>query len=115
MTIPYFKIAGLLLTLILAVLLPILIGQYYGLRRQMKTPERKEAPVGSVVGAALGLLGFMLAFTFQIASNRFTDRKEKLLEQVTNLRTAYLRSGLIPEPYRSNTKKNVVEYVDLAA
>jgi hypothetical protein len=35
------------------------------------------------------------------------------LEDVTNIRTGYLRAGLIPEPYRSNTKKFLIEYVDL--
>ena len=55
----------------------------------------------------------MLAITFQIAANRYDARKELLLEDVTNIRTTYLRAGLIPEPYRSNTKKFIVEYVDL--
>ena len=109
-----FKIAGLFLIPLCAVLVPVLIGQYYGIYRQKKFPASKEVPVGAVAGAALALLGFMLALTFQIASNRFSARKEKLLEEVTHLRTTWLRAGLIPEPYRSNSKKYVVEYVDLA-
>jgi len=107
--------ASLFFIPLLAVLAPILIGERYGIYRIKKTPGIKDTPVGSVVGAALGLLGFMLAFTFQIAANRYDARKQKLVEEVTNLRTTYLRSGLIPEPYRSNTKKLVIEYVDLAA
>src|SRR4030095_7259376 len=59
------------------------------------------------------LLAFMLAITFQIAANRYDMRKQLLLEDVTNIRTGYLQAGLIPEPYRSNTKKFLVEYVDL--
>ncbi len=108
------KIVGMFLIPLLAVLVPVLIGQYYGIYRQKKLPASKEVPVGAVAGAALALLGFMLALTFQIASNRFSARKEKLLEEVTHLRTTWLRSGLIPEPYRSNSKKYVVEYVDQA-
>jgi hypothetical protein len=111
----FIEAASLFLIPLIAVLAPILIGQRYGIYRLKRTPEIKDMPVGSVAGAALGLLGFMLAFTFQIAANRFDARKEKLLDEVTNLRTTYLRSGLVPEPYRSNTKKLVVEYVDLAA
>jgi hypothetical protein len=98
---------------LIAVLIPVLIGQYYGLYVKRKSTDVKEAPVGSVVGAALGLLAFMLAFTFQIVSNRYDARKELLLKEVTSIRTAYLRAGIIPEPFRSGTRKLVVEYVDL--
>jgi len=108
------KMAGLFLIPLAAVLVPVLIGQYYGIYRQKKFPASKEVPAGAVAGAALALLGFMLALTFQIASNRFNARKEKLLEQVTHLRTTYLRAGLIPEPFRSNSKKYITEYVDLS-
>ncbi|HEX6847184.1 MAG TPA: hypothetical protein VF144_09410 [Chitinophagaceae bacterium] len=96
----------------LAVLIPILLGQRYGQYRKAKTEEVSKAPVGSVVAAAFGLLAFMLAITFQITANRYDARKELLLEEVTNIRSTFLRAGLIPEPYRSNTKRFLVEYVD---
>jgi len=106
-------IALMFLIPFIAVLVPILLGQWYGIYRKKKTEDAQHAPVGSVVGAAFGLLAFMLAITFQIAANRYDKRKELLLEEVTNIRTGYLRAGLIPEPYRSNTKKFLIEYVDL--
>jgi hypothetical protein len=116
MTIPNsLEIASLFFIPLFAVLVPILIGQRYGMYRLKKTPDSKDTQVGSLASAALGLLAFMLAFTFQIAANRFDARKQKLIEEVTSLRTTYLRAGLVPEPYRLNTKKLVVEYVDLAA
>ena len=96
-----------------SVLIPILLGQRYGQYRKKKSEEIQHAPIGSVVGAAFGLLAFMLAITFQIAANRYDARKELLLKEVTNIRTGWLRAGLIPEPYRSNTKKLLCEYVDL--
>jgi len=105
-------IALMFLIPFIAVLVPILLGQRYGIYRKKKTEDAQHAPVGSVVGAAFGLLAFMLAITFQIAANRYDKRKELLLEEVTNIRTGYLRAGLIPEPYRSNTKNFLVEYVD---
>jgi ABC-type multidrug transport system fused ATPase/permease subunit len=107
------SIAAMFLLPLLAVLGPILIGQRYGMYSRRKSTEIQDAPVGSVVGAALGLLAFMLAFTFQIVSNRYDARKELLLKEVTSLRTTYLRAGIIPEPFRSDVKKYVVEYVDL--
>jgi hypothetical protein len=107
------EIAGMFLIPLLVVLIPIFVGQRYGIYRAKKSAELQHTPVGAAVGAAFGLLAFMLAFTFQIAANRYDARKELLLDEVTNIRTTYLRAGLIPEPMRSDARKLLVEYVDL--
>jgi len=107
------EVAGMFLLPLLIVLAPILIGQKYGIYRSKKSENMQQTPVGSVVGASFGLLAFMLAFTFQIAANRYDSRKELLLEEVTNIRTTYLRAGLIPEPICSETRKLLVDYVDI--
>jgi hypothetical protein len=109
----FLEIAGMFFIPLLIVLVPIFIGQRYGQYRSKNSAEMQQTPVGAVVGAAFGLLAFMLAFTFQIAANRYDARKALLLDEVTNIRTAYLRAGLIPEPYRAETRKLLVEYVDL--
>jgi hypothetical protein len=109
----FLEVAGMFLIPLLIVLIPIFIGQRYGMHRSKKLDELQHTPVGSVVGATFGLLAFMLAFTFQIVANRFDARKELLLNEVTNIRTTYLRAGLIPEPFCSDTRKLLVQYVDL--
>jgi hypothetical protein len=106
---------GMYLIPFFCVLIPILLGQQYGFYLKRKAVKVSDAPVGSVVGAALGLLAFMLAFTFQIVDNRYNERKNLLLDEVTTIRTTYLRAGLIPEPYKSNTRKLLIEYTDLRA
>ncbi len=106
-------IIGMFLLPFTAVLLPIFIGERYGRIVKAKAGEGQIAQVGAVVGAALGLLAFMLAFTFGIVANRYDTRKQLLLDEVTNIRTTYLRAGLIPEPLRSESRKNLVEYVDV--
>ena len=98
---------------LLSVLIALYLGQRYGIYSIKKSPELQQSAVGSVVGAVFGLLAFVLAFTFQIAANHYDSRKSKLLEEVTNIRTTYLRAGLIDEPICSGTKKLLVEYVDL--
>jgi hypothetical protein len=107
------EIAGMFLIPLVVVLVPIFIGQRYGIYRLMKLKDLQDAPIGTVVGASFGLLAFMLAFTFQMAANRYDARKQLLLDEVTNIRTTSLRAGLIPEPFRSETKKLLIEYVDL--
>jgi hypothetical protein len=109
----FFEIIGMYLIPFGCILIPILVGQHYGLFVKAKSGDVNDSPVGGVVGAALGLLAFMLAFTFQIVDNRYNNRKELLLDEVTTIRTTYLQSGLIPEPYRSASRKHLVEYVDL--
>lgn len=102
-----------LFVLFLLVLIPVIIGQRLGIYHIKRSPDLKDAPVGTVVGAALGTLAFLLAFIFQLAANRYGDRKELLLEDVTTIRKTYLQAGLIAEPIRSDTRKLLVEYVDL--
>jgi hypothetical protein len=60
--------------------------------------------VGAVVGALLGLLGFMLAFTFSMAAD---------LDEVNSIGTTYLRAGLIPEPLGNEARPQLRRYVDL--
>lgn len=111
----YFRLAILFLIPFLVVLIPIFLGQRYGTSRSKKLDDLQHTPVGSVVGAAFGLLAFMLAFTFQIVTNRYDARKELLLDEVTNIRTTYLRAGLLKEPLRSESKNLLIEYIDLRA
>jgi hypothetical protein len=107
-----FKIAVIFLIPFFSVLISLYLGQRYGTYRTKKAPHLRQFSFGSVVSAVFGLLAFILAFTFQIAANHYDSRKSMLLEEVTNIRTAYLRAGLIEEPVCSGTKKLLVDYVD---
>ena len=75
--------------------------------------EKTRGQMSSVVGATLALLAFVLAFTFNMAANRFDARKQLLLSEVNAIETAYLRSGLLPQPYTIEARKLLREYVDL--
>jgi hypothetical protein len=96
-----------------AILLPVWVGQWYGLYVRRRRGEIQDAPISSAVGATLGLFAFMLAFTFQIVGNRFDTRKELLLNEVSDIRTSYLYAGLVPEPFRTEARKLLVTYVDI--
>jgi hypothetical protein len=111
----FLMIAGLFLIPLIVVLVTIILGQFYGTWRKKKAVNMEPGSVGTVVATTFALLAFMMAFTFQIVSNRYDKRKELLLEEVTNIRTTYLRSGLLPEPFRSENKKLLLEYTDLRA
>lgn len=86
----------------------------YGLGRiVLRRPENeKESSVSAIVGANLGLLAFLLAFTFGIVSDRYDARKALVREEANAIRTAYLRSDFLPEPDRGEAVKLFREYVN---
>lgn len=96
---------------IAVVMLSILAGLAAG--RRQRGESAPHAPIGSVVGAVLALLAFLLAFTFGIASSRFDTRKQLLLDDVNALSTAVRRADLLPEPQRSESRNLLRNYVDL--
>jgi ABC-type multidrug transport system fused ATPase/permease subunit len=107
------RLVGTFLLLFLIVMIPLILGQRYGIYHNKRSADLKDAPIGTVVGAAFGTLAFLIVFIFQITADRYTDRRDLLLEEVTNIRKTYLQAGLIPEPIRSDTRKLLMEYVDL--
>lgn len=82
-------------------------------KKKKGMPSEDESPINTVVGALLGLLAFILAFTFDATTSRYDARKHLLLEEVNAIETTYLRAGLIPEPQSSDVRKALVRYTDL--
>ena len=79
----------------------------------MKQPEEGEASIGSIVGASLGLLAFLLAFTFNMTANRYDQRKQLLMDDVNAIATAYRRAGMLPQSSAAETRALLREYLDL--
>ncbi len=96
-------------------LLSIEAGLRLGRRRRRLAEHEEGGPVGSVIGATLGLLAFMLAFTFGMTASRFDTRKQLLLDEVNAIGTTYLRTGLLLEPHRTQTRRLLREYVEIRA
>ena len=88
-------------------------GYRLGRWRHLRAAEEKESPVGAMVAAILGLLAFLLAFTFGLAANRFETRRAVVLEEANAIGTTYLRTSLLPEPQRTETARLLREYVDV--
>jgi len=84
-----------------------------GYRLAQRAKEEKEAPVGGMAGATLGLLAFMLAFTFGMAASRFEDRRQVLLSEANAIGTTYLRAKMLAEPMRTEAQNMLREYVDV--
>jgi hypothetical protein len=94
-------------------LLSVEMGYRLAGYRLRHSAEEKESPVGGMVGGTLGLLAFMLAFTFGLAGSRFEDRRQVLLSEANAIGTTYLRAAMLPEPMRTETQNLLREYVDV--
>jgi hypothetical protein len=81
------------------------------MHRSLRAANEKEAPVGSIVGAVLGLVAFMLAITFGNAASHFDSRKQLVLAEANAIGTTYLRAGLLPESQRAEIRSLLREYV----
>ena len=94
------------------VLLCLRIGLLVGRRRQRNAQGKLEGP-GAIVGAAMGLLAFMLAFTFNTAANRYDSRKALVIEEANDIGTTWLRAGFLGDPNRGAMRALLRDYVDL--
>jgi len=99
---------GTLLLAVAAVEGGLRLGRY---RRRMSGME-KEQTVGPIVGATMGLLAFMLAFTFGLAATRFDARRKTVVDEANAVGTTYLRAGLLDDAPRSEVRTLLRSYVD---
>ncbi|WP_078084764.1 hypothetical protein [Microbulbifer mangrovi] len=104
LSLPYFGGLSVLL-----VLLAMALGDFFGLRSSRKG-KMSDASIGSAVAAILGLLAFLLAFTFNSTAERFLQRKALLLNEVNAISTTYLRADLLPLEQRRKVRALLAEY-----
>ena len=88
---------GVFIVILLIVLLSVEFGYRLGKYRRSNHEMEKEAPLGTMVGAELALLAFILAFTFGLAAARFDTRRQVVLDEANAIGTTYLRAGMLPE------------------
>jgi hypothetical protein len=109
-SIPLWALFG---TTVVLIFLAVEAGYRVGKWRQRRPEHERETPVGTIVAAILGLLAFLLAFTFGMAASRFELRRELVLDEANAIGTTYLRAALVPEPQRTEIRNLLRDYVDL--
>ena len=102
---------GLFGVTIVVVLVSIEAGYRLGQHRRRHSEEEKEGPVGAIVAATLGLLGFILAFTFGLAASRFDARRQIVVDEANAAGTTYLRAGLLPDGRGVKIRELLRDYV----
>ena len=89
------------------------IGFRLGKHAQANARKAQTSQVRAIMGAGLGLLAFMLAFTFSTAQSHFEMRVQSLAEEARIARNAYMQADLLSEPRRTQTKELLKEYIKL--
>ena len=79
---------------------------------QRYRPDKAESSVGALNGATLGLLAFLMAFVTSIAVSNFADRRQAVVTEANAIGTTYLRAGYLPEPYATESRQLLRDYVD---
>ena len=89
------------------------LGAFIARRRLKEKTRHPEDSISDISGAMLGLLAFLLGFTFSLTASRFGDRKNHILEEANTIGTTYLRTIYLPPSQKEASRKLLREYVDL--
>ena len=98
---------------VVIVLLSIGMGFRLGNDTRRRRKSEKKLSLGSLTGAMLALLAFILAFAFSIASSRYDVRKQLVLDEANAIGTAMLRTDFLAESPRTESRKLLKEYVNI--
>jgi len=104
----YLTYIGLFILLLIA----FEIGYQISRRSKGLQEEVEPGTLTPMVGGLIGLLGFLLAFTFSIATSQYNQRKQYVLEEANEIGTSYLRADLVDTKYKTEVKRLLREYVD---
>jgi hypothetical protein len=105
-------LTGFFAVTVAVVLASIESGFRIGRYRRQRFEDEKEGPVGAMVAATLGLLAFVLAFTFGLAASRFDARRTVVVNEANSIGTTYLRAGLLPDERAARIRPLLRKYVD---
>jgi uncharacterized membrane protein len=86
------------------ILLAVETGFRAGVFHARKSEDARQASIDPLMGSTLGLLAFLLAFTFGMATSRYEARRQLVVDDAVAIRTVSLRAQQLPEPHRSDVR-----------
>lgn len=104
-------VVALFVGTIILVVMPIEVGYQLGLAAHRRAQTDTEKSISVVASTMLGLLAFILAFTFGIAANRFDTRNQLVRDEANAIRTAWARSDFLPKADQDETRILLREYL----
>jgi ABC-type multidrug transport system fused ATPase/permease subunit len=106
-----FSLAQLFLVTLTVMVLFIEIGFRIGLHSQSKAAKAQSSQVRSIMGAVLGLLAFILAFSFATGQSHYEARVQYMVEEARLARNAYFQAEFLPAPYAGEARQILHRYI----
>lgn len=87
----------------------------YRLGRRSRGVRRgaRRHQIAAIRGVILGLLSLLLAFTFSMAVERYSVRRDLVVKEANAIGTTWLRAGLLPEARRDEARQLLSDFVDV--
>ena len=108
----FIPLWGIFLASTVLIVVAVETGFALGRRKLAKIKDGAPLHTGSAVAATLGLLAFMLAFTFGAGTSRLDHKRQLVLQETNAIATAFLRAELLPEPHNINSQDLLSRYID---
>lgn len=102
---------ALFVLIILLMVFAIEIGFQIGRWPQTVRAKAQHSQVRAIMGAALGLTAFMLAFAFATAQNHYETRVQAMLMETRMANDAFLQAEFLPEPDKSEARSLLRQYL----
>jgi len=106
-----FSLAQLFLVTLAVMVLFIEIGFRIGRNRQSKAAKAQSSQVRSIMGAILGLLAFILAFSFATGQSHYEVRVQYMVEEARLARNVYFQAEFLPAPYADQARQIIRKYI----
>jgi hypothetical protein len=106
-----FSLEVLFALIIALMILFIEIGFRIGSRPQVVRAKAQHSQVRAIMGAALGLTAFMLAFTFATAQSHYETRVRAMLEETRMANDAFLQAEFMPQPAKGEARRLLRQYM----
>lgn len=91
------------------------LGFRFGRFSKNRSKRPTHGILGTAISAHLGLVAFLLAFTFGLAATRLGERRNLVIDEANAIGTAGLRATALPEPHSTNVRRILAEYTELRA
>jgi hypothetical protein len=89
------------------------LGYRFGKYRENKSYKPQMAQVRAIMGASLGLLAFMLAFTFSIAQQHYEERVRAYMMEISAIDSAYRGADLLDSSQRALAQDLLRDFANL--
>ena len=103
----------LFVIIVVVYMLVISLGAFFGRQKLLNGIQEPETAIEATVGSVLGLLAFILGFTFSLTWTRFANRNRMVIAHAKAIVVCYLRAGLIPEQQKLQTRVLLKEYTEI--